>query len=90
MKTFNKEEWTQIRGRGHARFIVRRGLLCWGVPFGFLVTLGPFLYDVVTHSPPPSTWSMVGSFTFLALAFGYGMGETEWRRSERAFNKNAA
>jgi hypothetical protein len=33
---------------------------------------------------------MVGSFLFGTLAFGYGMGETEWRRSERAYHENAA
>ena len=69
---------------------MRQGLLRWGVPFGLVVTLGPFFYDLVTHASTPSIWSMVGSFTFLTLAFGYGMGETEWRRGERAYHENAA
>ena len=90
MKTFNKEKWTQIRARGHARYLMRRGFLFWGVPFGLVVTLVPFFYDLVTHVRTPSTWSMIGSFVLLTLVFGYGMGEAEWRRSERAYHENAA
>jgi len=91
MKTFDKEKWSQTRARGHARFIIRQGLLRWGIPFGLVVTLGTFVYDVATHSPTPSIWSMVGSFILLTLAFGYGMGQTEWRHGERAYyHANAA
>ena len=90
MKTFDKQKWTEIRARGHARFIARRGLLFWGVPFGLVVTLGPFIYAIATRTPMPSVWGMVGSFVLLTLAFGYGMGETEWRRGERAYHDNAA
>jgi hypothetical protein len=90
MKTFDKQKWMQVRARGHVRFIMRQGLLQWGVPFGLVVTLGPFLYDLATHSPTPSIWSMVGSVTLLTLTFGYGMGETQWRRGQRAYHDNAA
>ena len=90
MKTFDKQRWTQIRARGHARFIIRHGLLSWGVPFGLVVNLGSFVYDLASHAPTPSIWSMAGSATLLTLAFGYGMGETEWRRSERAYHDAAA
>ena len=90
MKTFDKQKWTQVRARGHARFIMGQGLLCWGVPFGLVATLGPFFYDLLAHASTPSIWGMVGSFTLLTVALGYGMGETEWRRGERAYYKNAA
>ena len=89
MKTFDRQKWAKIREGGHARFIVRRGLLYWGVPLGLAVTLGPFFYDLVKQAPTPSIGSMVGSFTLLTLAFGYGMGETEWRRGERAYHETA-
>ena len=90
MKTFDKQKWMQIRARGHVRFIVRRGLFYYGVPFGLIVTLCPFVYDLIAHAPTPSVWSTVGSFALLTLVFGYGMGETEWRRNERAYHENAA
>ena len=86
MKTFDKQKWAQIRAKGHVRFIVRQGLFYWGVPLGLVVTLGPFVYDVITHAPTPPIGNLVGSFTLLSLAFGYGMGETEWRRGERAYH----
>jgi hypothetical protein len=88
MKTFDRQKWTQIRARGHVRFTARRGLLYWGVPHGLLVTLGLFIYELVTHAPTPSVWSMIGSFTLFTLVFGYGMGETEWRRGERAYHED--
>lgn len=86
MRELNKENWEQIRARGHTRFIVRRGLLWWGVPFGLIVTLGPFLYDLLTDAPTQPLWRLIGSFALLTLVFGYGMGETEWRRGERDYN----
>lgn len=90
MKRFDKQQWMQIRARGHTRFLMRRGLLCWGIPFGLVVTLGPFFYDLITQGPTASVWSMVTSFTLLTLVFGYGMGEREWRRGERAYHETAA
>jgi len=87
---FDKQKWTQVRARGHARFIMSQGLLRWGGPFGFVVTLGPFFYDLARHSPTPSIWSMLGSLALLTLIFGYGMGEREWRLGERAYHENAA
>ena len=67
-----------------------QGLLRRGVPFALVVTLGPLVYNLITHSPTRSIWSTVGSRILLTLAFGYGMGETEWRRRERAYHDNAA
>ena len=61
------------------------GLLRWGIPFGLVVTLGPALYDFFTHSAAPSVWKLVGSFILFTFAFGYGMGETEWRKRERVY-----
>jgi len=90
MKTFDKQKWTEIRARGHVRFVMRQGLLRWGVPFALVVTLGPLIYNLITYSPTPSIWSTVGSLALLTLAFGYGMGETEWRRGERAYHDKAA
>src|SRR5438477_9677538 len=87
MKTFDKQRWTQVRAKGHARFIIRQGLLRWGVPFGLAVTLGPFFYDLAIHAPTASIWSMVGSLIVLTLTFGYGMGEREWRLGERAYHE---
>ena len=86
MKDTERNEWEQIRARGHGRFIAHHGLLWWGVPFGFVVTFGPVLYDVFTHSALPSVWELVGSFILLTFAFGYGMGETEWRKRERVYH----
>lgn len=88
MKTFDQDKWKEIREQGHARFLVRRGLLFWGVPFGLFVTLGPYVYDLVMRVPTPTAWGTISSFVLLTLIFGYGMGESEWRRNERAqFNE---
>jgi hypothetical protein len=88
MKNPDTREWEQIRASGHRRFIVRYGLLKWGLPFGLVTTLGPVAYDVLRHSTMPSVWSIAGSFIVLGLGFGYGMGETEWRRREKAYHAN--
>jgi hypothetical protein len=88
MKNSDTQEWEQIRAKGRRRFVVRYGLLYWGLPFGLVTTLGPVAYGFFRHSAAPSVWSLTGSFIVLCLGFGYGMGETEWRRRERAYHAN--
>jgi putative effector of murein hydrolase LrgA (UPF0299 family) len=56
-----------------------------GVPFGIIVALGPFIYDIFTHRVTSSIWSMLVAFALLTLLFGFIMGETEWRRREKAY-----
>ena len=85
MTSSEKQSWEQIRARGHGRFILRRGLLRWGIPFGLAVTVGPFLYDAFTHAGTASVRTLVVSFVFSTLAIGMGMGETAWRRREREY-----
>jgi hypothetical protein len=86
MKDAKQDNWEQIRARGHRQFIVRHGILRWGVPFGLAVTFGPAIYDLLAHSATPSAWTLAGSFAFCTLVFGYGMGETEWRKREKAYH----
>jgi hypothetical protein len=85
MTPSKNQAWEQVRARGHSRFILRYGVLRWGVPFGIVVTLGPFIYDVFTHNVTSSIWSMVAAFVLLTLLFGCVMGQTEWTRRERAY-----
>lgn len=88
MKTFDRRKWEDIRLRGHSRFIITHGLINWGISSGLVTTLGPYVYDLVTYTQTPSMRSMVCSFLFTMLIFGYGMGDTEWRRNGRAYNEN--
>jgi hypothetical protein len=89
MKTFDKQKWSQIRVRGHARFVVRVALRS-GLPVGILATFGPWLFAVLTHSTTPSPWMMAFLFICFGVAFGYLRGEREWKQGERAYHENAA
>ena len=86
MKTYDKQTWSQIRLKGHARFVVRFGSR-WGIPVGILATFGPWLYAVLTHSTTPSPWMMAVSFICFGVAFGYLRGEREWQRCERMYGE---
>jgi hypothetical protein len=86
MKKFDKQTWSQIRLKGHARFVVQFGSR-WGIPVGILATFGPWLYAVLTHSTTPSPWMMVALFICFGVAFGYLRGEREWRRCERKYGE---
>ena len=86
MKKFDKQKWSQIRIRGHARFVVRFGSR-WGIPVGILATFGSWLYAALTHSTTPSLGMMVVLFICFGVAFGYLRGEREWQRCERAYGE---
>lgn len=50
--------------------------------------LGPFIYDIFTHHFQSSIWNMVAAFALLTVLFGCSMGETSWRRREKAYLEN--
>ena len=88
-----KQSWDQVRARGHGRFILREGFLRWGVPFGAVVTLGPLLYDFITHQPytplllPWPVWNFVVDLVLSIMISGYLFGEGNWWMNERNYQK---
>jgi hypothetical protein len=86
MKKFDKQIWSQIRAKGHARFVVRQ-VLQRGIPMGVFVTLGVFLFHIFTHSVTPTPGNLAAIFICFGLAFGCFVGEKEWQRCERAYNE---
>jgi hypothetical protein len=86
-KDANRRDWDKVRARGHTQFILCHGLLRRGLPFGLVVTLGPALYDLVTSSTVVSAWTLAGYFACFTVVFGYGMGEAEWKKRERAYHE---
>jgi len=95
MTPTEKQSWSLIRSRGHTRFIVHT-LLREGVPFALVVVGGLVAYDLLTHGhyeghilPWPAI-DLAFNFLTLALVFGYGMGETRWRKNERNFRDSHA
>src|SRR6266850_2881968 len=93
MNDSEKQSWEKVRARGHGRFILREGLLRCGVPFGVVVTLGPFVYDLITHQSyiplllPWPVWNFVVELVFSISVFGYLFGEGNWRKNERDYQK---
>ena len=85
MTDTEKQAWEQIRAKGHGRFIVSYGLVRRGIPFGCVLTLNQILFDDATRSTTASGWILPGTFVLMTVLFGYGMGETEWRKRERAY-----
>jgi hypothetical protein len=81
------QRWERTRSEGHERFILRQ-LLREGVPFGLAVLLCMVVFDIFAHHPIEPVWQLLVDFGFLALVFGYGMGEFRWRRFEREFQKS--
>jgi hypothetical protein len=85
MKTYDKQTWSQIRAKGHARFIMRQ-IVRRGIPMGVIVTLGVILIHVLTHdAPTPGNLAIV--FICFGIGSGYLGGEREWKRCERIYGE---
>jgi hypothetical protein len=89
MKTFTREEWTQVRAKGHARFVLVHGLLRSGIPFGLLMAVVDLVWALLTHSTP-SVWRMTQYLLVFTIVYGYLSGEMQWRRCEKDYHDNAA
>jgi hypothetical protein len=72
-------EWKKIKQRGISRFLLVRGLLLAGLPFGIGMT---FLQAVGFMA----SWSnLLFSFVFHTTVFGLSMGYYVWWSLENAF-----
>ena len=72
-------QWEQIKRRGIGRFLVVRGLLLAGLPFGIAMTV----FQAVGFMPG---WSnLLSSFMFHTTFFGLSMGYYVWWSLENAF-----
>ena len=93
MTPTEKQNWELVRARGHAFYIVR-SLVCWGIPFGAVVTFGPLLYDALAHTsytPQLLPWpvlNIVFGLVFCGALFGYLVGEGTWRKHERDYEQS--
>jgi hypothetical protein len=87
MTKSEKQSWEQERAKGRERFILRRGLLRAGLPFGIFMTLWIVLFPVFINDPIPPIWEILVKFGFYTLGFGLFLGEVTWRGNERDYNK---
>jgi len=94
MTKIERQKWEHIRAKGHARYIWR-SILMWGVPMWAAQNYGSLLYDAIMHNPPPPrfhsytpTLDFVFDFALWIFGFGYGMGESMWRKHERDYRKD--
>jgi hypothetical protein len=72
-------EWKAIKQRGISRFLLVRGLLLAGLPFGIAMTV----FQAVGFMPGWS--SLLSSFMFHTTFFGLSMGYYVWWSLENAF-----
>ncbi len=78
----NREEWTRMRERGAARFIVGRGILTAGLPFAIMMTL----WNLREGATPEE---IAVSFLFHCIAFGVSMGAFWWFQLKRQHHRAA-
>jgi hypothetical protein len=73
------KRWKEIKQRGIGRFLVVRGLLLAGLPFGIAMT-------VFQGAGIMAGWSsLLSSFMFHTTFFGLSMGYYAWWPLENAF-----
>jgi hypothetical protein len=91
MNTAQRQEWEQVRSKGHRRFILV-SFLRWGVPMCAAQFLGALLYGTIKGEPftlfsifPWPTINATFQALFWICGFGYLMGEGLWQKHERDY-----
>jgi hypothetical protein len=74
------DRWSKVRGQGMLRYVLLRGLLCYGLPMFVLMTY------VIPH--PRLTVAQSAVLWWAIAGAGYGVGM--WMVQERRFRKVAA
>ena len=87
MTKSEKQWWEQERAKGRDRFLLRRGLLRAGLPFGALMIAGKILISVFSHQPISPAWRLLVEFGFYVLGFGALMGVWSWQSNETDYKK---
>jgi len=87
MTKSEKQSWEQERAKGRDRFLLRHGLLRFGLPFGILMTLGKVLFAVFSHHPVAPIWELFIWFGAYTLILGCVMGLWNWQNNERDYTK---
>ena len=86
LETAQRERWQKISAKGKTRYILKWGVLCWGLPmFVVMTTLDLYQQRI------PSGIGIIGYATHISLnvvlwlAAGYTFGLLQWRRYEKRF-----
>ena len=75
MTKSEKQQWEQVRAKGFVSYLLRRGLLFYGLGFGILMTLtNVFIF----HEAIAPVGSSLIRFAHYVFEFGAFMGIVEW------------
>ena len=75
----NRKKWEKVRSRGQLDFIVRFGVLAWGIPSGVL-------FSIWKHWDQTSSVSWWEPIIIFAIV-GIGFGATMWWRFEKIYQR---
>lgn len=84
-KIRSREEWERARARGHDRWILRQGVLGFGLPIHVLTLLALDLFGSFPGEIDASWWmKMLFALAFAALG-GYVVADREWHGAKDRF-----
>jgi hypothetical protein len=89
MTILEKQRWEQERTKGRDRYVLRHGLLRYGLAVGLIVVLVKVVVGIFTHHSGGSIWELLIYFGAFALGFGGFMGAMGWSENEKEFSQPA-
>lgn len=76
--------WAAVRSRGQISYIIRRGILVYGVFYAIIMTV--FRFTGLLHEPEPfSVRYALSMFLSYTVVFGLSIGLWSWHSSEKRF-----
>jgi len=80
-----KDSWAVVRSKGMWHFVLRRGVLSWGVPMYLLMACGPALFGIPYRTEPTLFYWIwqAGLWTVASALFALAV----WSLSERQHRK---
>jgi hypothetical protein len=89
MTILEKQRWELERAKGRDRYVLRHGLLRYGLAVGLIVVLVKIVVGIFTHHSVGSIWELLIYFGAFALGFGAFKGAMSWSENENDYNQPA-
>ena len=87
MTLSEKQAWEKVRAKGRDSFVVRVGLLRYGLKFGIIWGLFKIVSICFFKPTFQPAISVIASWGFMCVGFGALMGFHQWQQNERDYEK---
>lgn len=85
MRVRSRDEWEQVRDRGHGHWVLWQGVVGFGLPIILLTLLTLYFFGSSPIEIDRSWWVKLPAALVVGAGAGYIAADREWHRAEERF-----